>query len=198
MIYRDANAIFLSALFSSLHGVIIGAFALFLSLFFSFLLTAKKAVSESLAVNSISSIKENIKSLKGFTKTTTVKHSFFEDFLHAFVYGISLIILLYVACDGEFRLYIICISFFFAWIFKMTFGKWLNVIFEYMLYAIGAGLLFVFSVFCIPLKKIIFLIKQLYYKIASNMPKKAPEKSKYNNNTGKKTKISNKGIKKAK
>ena len=193
MLYSGADTIFLSLIFSSLHGVIMGLFALFLNLFFCFILIAKNAATSSFFSRNVMSIKENAMSLRNFVLSIKNKRSFFRDFLFAFFYGSSILLLMYIACDGEMRLYVIVISAFFYYIFKKTFGKWLNCVFEYILYSLGGMLLVTFSFALIPTRKTVVFIKRLYHKTVSAICVKI---SKCQNKTmlcNKKRKKSNRG-----
>ena len=92
---------------------------------------------------------------------------FFSDFLFTMLYGILLCLLMYVAADGAFRLYILVISLGATYGWSKTLGRFIENFFLLVLKMVCRILLSISVSFVYPLRKLLeFIVKQFKEKRA--------------------------------
>ncbi|MBQ9070438.1 MAG: hypothetical protein IJY23_03725 [Clostridia bacterium] len=191
MLYQSFGQIISSLLYSSLFGIMMGIIGVGINAvidsFEALVLFPKLAFKSSYGIKAMKSV---IKSMNCKEEAKSSVKQFTRDFLYVLVYGILFSLLLYVAADGMFRLYVFAVCLFFTFAFDKTLGKWLEFIFIRIIYALRVFLLIALSLALIPMRIISrFVYKRVIMRIYAKIKVKNKLKVKVKtHNAGKETK----------
>lgn len=173
MNFHTGVEILLSVLYAVIFGVFGGILKSAISVVIQYFETIS-ALPKSviLATESKQALKKSFKAWICVTRSNSKIKEFFSDFIFTLLYGISFSLLMYIAVDGVFRLYILVISVSLTYVSSKTLGCFLEKFFLLVLRGICQICLAVIATLIYPFRAVVkFSVKQYNLKRVQRLDK---------------------------